>query len=87
MNSVLGHDSALYGYTLQGTTLINKVNFSVDKIQGVGSITGPVDQQSSMLQLCYGGCTLGRQVGQMYVYEKNVGFKKNEQIYAKTFES
>ena len=35
-NGVLGHDSALQGYTGPGTTWVNEVNFVV-KVTGCGS--------------------------------------------------
>ena len=54
MNAVLGHDSALLGYTGLRTTWANAMNFVMNNASGAGSIARPVDQQSSMLLLSYG---------------------------------
>ena len=43
MNGVLGHDSALKGYTGPGTTWANEMNFMVNHASGAGSIARPVD--------------------------------------------
>ena len=51
MTVVLGQDSALKGCT--GTTWTTE-NFVINNDPGAGSIAQPVDQQSSMLLLCYG---------------------------------
>ena len=40
MYEVLGHDSALYGYTGQETILGNEMNFSTNHVSGEGSIVG-----------------------------------------------
>ena len=42
MSVVLGHDSALLGYTGPETTLANKKNFVMNHAPGAGSIAGPV---------------------------------------------
>ena len=54
MIGVLDHDSALKSYTGTGTTWAIEVNFVMNHAPGADSIDRPVDQQSSMLQLCYG---------------------------------
>ena len=54
MNSVLGHDSSLKGYTWPGTTWANEMNFVMNHASGAGFIARPVNQQSSALPLCYG---------------------------------
>ena len=43
MNDVLGHNSALVGYTRPGTTWANEMNFVMNPAPGVGSIARPVD--------------------------------------------
>ena len=48
-NGVLGYDSA---YTGPGTTWDNVMNFGRNHAPGAGSITWPVDIQSSKLPLC-----------------------------------
>ena len=55
MKGVSGHDYALQGYTGQGTTWANGMNFVMNHAPGAGTITRPIDQQSSMLPL-YQGC-------------------------------
>ena len=45
MNGILGHDSALKGYTGPGITCDNEMNFCY--APGAGSIAGPVELQSS----------------------------------------
>ena len=52
-----GHDLALYGYTGLGTIWANEMNFGMTHAPDAGSITQPVDLQSSMLPMCY-GCSL-----------------------------
>ena len=54
MNGVLGHDSALQGYTGPGTAWSNGMNFVTNHAPGAESIAQPLNQQSSMLPLCYG---------------------------------
>ena len=49
MIGVLGHDSALQGYTRPGTTCANEMNFVMIHTPNAGSIVEPVDQQSSTL--------------------------------------
>ena len=49
--NVLGHDSALQGYTRPGTTWANEMSFIMDHVPVAGSIARPVDQQSSALPL------------------------------------
>ena len=44
MNGVLGHDSALQGYTRPGTTWDKAMNFVMNHASGAGSIAQPVDQ-------------------------------------------
>ena len=51
INSVSDHDSALQGYTGQGTTWANGMTFAMNNAPGAGLIARPVDQQSSVLQL------------------------------------
>ena len=51
MNSVLGHDSALYGYIGPGTIWDNEMNFLMNYATGAGSTAQPVDQQSSAIPL------------------------------------
>ena len=46
MIGVLGHDSALYGYTGLGTTWANDMNFVMNHALGAGLIARTVDQQS-----------------------------------------
>ena len=46
---VLGHDSALVGYTGPGTTWADGMNFGMNIAPGAGSITRPINQQSSAL--------------------------------------
>ena len=53
MNGVLGHDSALLGYPVPGTTWAKEMIFVMKHAPGVGSIARPIDQQSSALPLCY----------------------------------
>ena len=38
MNGVLGHDSALSGYTGPGTTWANEMNFGMEHAPGAGSL-------------------------------------------------
>ena len=53
MIGVLGHDSALLGYTGTGTTWpANEMNFVMNHALGAGLIAWPVDKQSSVLSLC-----------------------------------
>ena len=44
MIGVLGHDSAMSGYTGLGTTWANETNFVVNLAPGAGLITQPVGQ-------------------------------------------
>ena len=44
MNIVLGHDSALEGYTGPGTTWVDEMNFGMNHVPGAGSMARPVDQ-------------------------------------------
>ena len=44
MNGVLGHDSAVQGYTGSGTTRANEMNVGMNHVPGVGSIVRSVDQ-------------------------------------------
>ena len=53
MNGVLGHNSALEGYTRQGTTWDNEMNFGMNHAPGVGLIARPVDKKSNALPLSY----------------------------------
>ena len=43
MNGVLGHDSALQGYTGPGATLANEMKFVMNYTPGAGSIARTVD--------------------------------------------
>ena len=52
MIGILGHNSALYGYTKPWTTWANELNFAMNHDPNAGSIARPVDQQSSALPLC-----------------------------------
>ena len=52
---VLGHDSALSGYTGPGKIWANEMNFVVNHAPGAGLFAQTVDQQSSVL-LLYHGC-------------------------------
>ena len=54
MNDSTGHDSELYGYTGPGTTWANVMKSYLNHAPGAGSLTLPVDLQSSVLPLCYG---------------------------------
>ena len=54
MIGVLGYDFALQGYTGQGSTCVNEMNFVINHAPGAGSIGRPVDKQSNALPLCYG---------------------------------
>ena len=54
LNGILGHDSALYGYTGPGTTWVNEMSFVMKHAPSAGSIARPIDQQSSTLPLCQG---------------------------------
>ena len=56
MIGVLGHVSALHW---SGTTWANEMNFVMKHAPSAGLIGGPVDQQSSMLRLCYGWLLYG----------------------------
>ena len=58
MIGVLGHDSALVGYTGSGTTWANEMYLVMNHALGAGSIVRPVNQQSSALPL-YHGCPPG----------------------------
>ena len=49
MIGILGHDSALYGYTRPGTTSTNEIIFVMNHAPGAGSITHPVGQWSSAI--------------------------------------
>ena len=53
---LLGHISALYGYTGPGTTWDNEMHLSINHAPGTctGSITRPVDLQSCVLPLHLG---------------------------------
>ena len=53
MDEVLSHDSALQGYTGLGTTWAHEMNLGLNHAPDAGSIVRPVDQQSSVLPLCY----------------------------------
>ena len=44
MIAVLGHDTALQGYTGQGTTWANEINYDMNHTPGAGSIPRPVGQ-------------------------------------------
>ena len=44
---VLGHHSALIGYTGPGTIWANEMNFVVSHAPGEGSLARPVDQHPS----------------------------------------
>ena len=52
MVGVLGHNSALKGYTGPGTTWADEMNFVLNHAPGAGSLARPVHQQSSALPLC-----------------------------------
>ena len=54
MNGVFGHDSALFGYTMLGTTCANKRSFVMNHAPGAGS---PLDLLTSS-PTCY-HCTMG----------------------------
>ena len=54
MNDLLGHNSALQGYTAPGTTQAKEMNFVMNHAPGAGSIAQPVDRQSSALPLYHG---------------------------------
>ena len=47
MIDVLGHDSALKGYTGPRTTLANEMNFVMNRAPGTGSIVRPAVQRST----------------------------------------
>ena len=51
INGVLGHNSALTGYTGLGITRANEMNIVMNHVPGAGSIPRPVDQQSHVLPL------------------------------------
>ena len=53
MNAILGHVSALHGYTRIGTTCANETDFGMNHSPGAGLITCSADLQSSILSLCY----------------------------------
>ena len=53
MSDVLGHCSALKGYTGPGSTWANEMNFVINHVPCAGLIALPVDQQPT-LPLCYG---------------------------------
>ena len=57
VNGVLGHDSALQGYTGPGTVWVNEMNFGMNHAPGAGLITRIVDLQYSVFLLSY-GCPL-----------------------------
>ena len=52
INCVLDHDSALYGFTVPGTTWDNEMTFVMNHAPGAGSIARPVDQHASS-PACY----------------------------------
>ena len=54
MIGVLGHDSALKGYTGPGKTWANEMKFVMNHAPGGGSIARHVGQQSSVLPLNHG---------------------------------
>ena len=58
MNGVLGHDSALKGYTGPEKTWANEMIFGKNYDPGAGSVARIVDQQSSALTR-HNGCPLG----------------------------
>ena len=47
MNGAVSHNAALKGYIGPGTTWTNEVHFVMNHSTGAGSLTQPVDQQSS----------------------------------------
>ena len=53
MNWCLRPNSVVYSSTGLGTTCVNEMIFGKNHASGAGSITQPVDPQSSMLTLCY----------------------------------
>ena len=53
MNGVLGYSSALGGNTGPGIIWANEMNFGMNHTPGSGSVTQPVDLQSSARPLCY----------------------------------
>ena len=63
MIGVSGHDSALLCYTRSRTTWANEMHFVMNHAADAGSITLPVDQQSSMLPLSY-GCPFSHDISQ-----------------------
>ena len=54
MNGVLGHNSALEGYTGLGKTWANEMSVGMNHAPGAGSIARPADLQTSALILCHG---------------------------------
>ena len=53
MNGVLGHDSALPGYTRSGTTWANEMYFVMNHAAGAESIALPIDLQAIALTRYY----------------------------------
>ena len=49
MNGILGHNSALEGYTGPGT---NEMNFNMNHAPRAGSIARPVDQRATTVPQC-----------------------------------
>ena len=54
MNGILGHNSALLGYTRLGTTWANDMKCHMNHAPGAGLIARPVDLQSNVLPLYHG---------------------------------
>ena len=53
MNSVSGLDSAVWGYTGSGSIWATDLNFSLNHASDAGSISQPIDLQSSTILLGY----------------------------------
>ena len=51
MNGVIGHDSALQGYTWPETTWTDEMNVVMNHAPDAGSIAQPVDQQQCATEL------------------------------------
>ena len=68
---VLGHNSAMYGYTRLGVTWVNEMNFVMDYAPDAGSMAQLIDLQSSILPLCYGwpcrGCKKNLDFDAVYI--------------------
>ena len=71
MTHILGHDSALYGYTVLELNSANEMNFGMKHAPGAVSIAQPINLQSSAPPLCY-GCPQSQNLHQGRYYTWNL---------------